>query len=241
LQTNGMIPPTTNPDFLKSLADIFSPDPRNRTTVRLGPNGLRQIPIEEHHAEVAQFTLSPAVPEGIKVQFETTKNLYLYAWFVYRFYPVVKNQALACLELGLRTRFPEPLPRKYWSRSDRPPTLQPLLRFAVDSGAIRNEGFHRWRSHVQMRARERYARERHREMVERNLDQIELDYGEAVPNEEDRAWDYVSILVEVLPKIRNHYAHGSESLDRQALGDIETVCEILNQIFQDNPDCPTGE
>ncbi|MGE5652496.1 MAG: hypothetical protein ACM34A_20065 [Bacillota bacterium] len=220
----------TNPDHLKSLEAICSADPRsdNQALLDIFQNGA--IGIVEHHAKVANIRLVASVPESIQVQFETVKNLYLYAWFVYRFYPIAEHHALTCLELGLRLHFPDPLPKKYW-KFDRKPTLRPLLNFAIDTGAIKNEGFRQWHDRVNFRARERYSNERLREMVQRNLELIELDYSQAVPNDQDRDWNYLPILLEVLPGIRNSYAHGSTMLHNQVLGTLELVCEILNQLF----------
>jgi hypothetical protein len=221
-----------NPDHLKSLAAIYSPDPRSNNQALLDIFQLGAIGIDEHHAKVASIKLAASMPEPIRVQFETAKNLYLYAWFVYRFYPVAEHHALTCLELGLRLRFPDPLPKEYWKKPDRKPTLRPLLTFAIDTGIIKNEGFRQWRDQVDFRARQRYSNERHREMVERNLEQIELDYSQAVPNDQDRDWNYLSILLDVLPNIRNSYAHGSNMLHNQVLGTLELMCEILNQLFE---------
>ena len=225
---------SSSPDSLKSPREVFAPDPRNRFFVRLNSNGIQDFTIATQHADVAQFELGTSVPEQVRVHFETAKNLYLYSWFVYRFYPVAEHQALACLELGLRDRINTALPKRYWNRPGRKPTLKPLLRFAIDSGLITNQGFRRWHDRVQQRTRDRYAHERHLEMIERNLDQIELDYSQAVPNEQDCAWDYLPILLEALPDIRNSYAHGSTMLHNQVLSTLELVGEILNQLFDSN-------
>lgn len=224
----------TNPDHLKPLAAIYFPDPRSNGQSFSDTFHDRPLRIDGRHADVASIKLTVSVPDSIRVQFETAKNLYLYAWFVYRFYPVAEHHALTCLELGLRSRFPDPLPEQY--RKNKPdswkPTLQPLLRFAIDTGAIKNEGFRRWHDQVNRRAQQRYTNERQREMVERNLEQIEIDYSQAVPNEHDRDWNYLSALLRALPSIRNAYAHGSTMLHNQVLGTLELVCEILNQLFE---------
>ncbi|MEI7612745.1 MAG: hypothetical protein WCK63_07535 [Betaproteobacteria bacterium] len=188
--------------------------------------------IGKHHADVDQFKLAALVPDEVKVKFETAKNLYLYAWFVYRFYPVSEHHALTCLELGLRMRFPDPLPKKYWNKPpSRKPTLHPLLRFASESGFLQNKGFRRWHKHVEQHARQRYVNDILKEMTERNLDQVELNYEQAIPNEQDQNWNLLSVLLEVLPEIRNSYAHGSTMLHDRVLGTLELVSEILNQLF----------
>jgi hypothetical protein len=220
-----------NPDHLKPLEALHIADPRSDNQAVLDMFQSGAIALDEHHCAVASLNLSATVPEDVLVQFETAKNLYLYAWFVYRFFPVAEHHALTCLELGLQHRFPDPLPKKYWNKRWKP-TLRPLLSFAIDTGVIKNEGFRQWRDQVTVRAEQRYSLERQREMREQNLSRIELDYTQAIPNDEDRDWDYLSILREVLPEIRNCYAHGSALLHNQVLGTLELVSEILNQLFE---------
>lgn len=228
-----------NPEHLKPLAAIFSPDPRSDNQAVLDILKPGATGIDEHHACVDRLKLANSVPESLIVQFETAKNLYLYAWFVYRFFPVAEHHALNVLELALRTRFPV-LPKKYWDKSWKP-TLRPLLKFAVNSGAVVNEGFRRWHDQVAFRARERYSNEKRFEMLERDLQRIELDYSNAVPNEQDQEWDYLPILLEVLPEIRNSYAHGSTLLHNQVLGTLELVCEIVNQLYEEKKEGQCGE
>jgi hypothetical protein len=49
--------------------------------------------------------------------------------------------------------------------------------------------------------------------------------------EEDSEWDLLASLLKALPLIRNDYAHGTFSLTPTALGMIEVVHEIINQLF----------
>ncbi|MES3020789.1 MAG: hypothetical protein V4857_04310 [Pseudomonadota bacterium] len=222
----------TNPEHLKSLATIFSPDPRSDNQALLDTFKNGAIGIAEHHANVESIRLTGSFPETIVTQFETAKNLYLYAWYVYRFHTVAEHHALTCLELGLRLRFPV-LPSKYRNKqANWKPTLRPLLNYAVETNAIKNEGFRHWHDQVARRARHRYFDEKRLEMVERDLMRIELDYSQAVPNDQDRDWNYLPILLEALPGIRNTYAHGSSYLHNQVLGTLELVCEILNQLYE---------
>jgi hypothetical protein len=48
---------------------------------------------------------------------------------------------------------------------------------------------------------------------------------------QDPEWDLLDALEESLPEIRNSYAHGSYTLMPTALGVIELVHEIINQLF----------
>jgi hypothetical protein len=54
----------------------------------------------------------------------------------------------------------------------------------------------------------------------------------------DPQWDLLTALEMALPEIRNEYAHGSYSLTPTALGNIELVCEIINQLFAAPPAAP---
>ncbi|HLQ26848.1 MAG TPA: hypothetical protein VK138_13345, partial [Acidiferrobacterales bacterium] len=223
-----------NPDALKPLEFVCEPDPRNLWFVRLDSvKGFRPIEIEEHYAVVAKYVLRKSVPREVFVQFETAKNLYLYAWYVYRFYPIAEHYAISCLEFALRTRFEDELPEKYIPRSGKP-TLKHYLQYGVDYGYIRNEGFRRWHEAAEKRARTRYDMEKTEEMREKGLTSIELDYSEIEIKDEDKNFGYVTSLIKHLTSVRNDYAHGSATLDRGALRIIEPVSEIINQIYNDN-------
>lgn len=186
--------------------------------------------IHDQYNFVAPFSLNGAVPDDIAIQFDTARNLYLYAWYVYRFYPVAEHQAIACLELALRERYEKEIPKKYLGRLKRT-TLKPLLRYAVDKGDIKNEGFRRWHEAAERRARYRYQTEKLDEMREKGLEQIELDDSEIIVMDVDRSWEYIKIITDTLPKLRNHYAHGTKMLHNQVLGTIQIVSEIINQVY----------
>lgn len=101
-------------DQLRSADGALLPDARSVSTVALRADGsTSMVSLAERHADVAQFDLLPTVPEDIRIHFDTAKNLYLYAWFVYRFYPVAEQQALITLEFALRERLALSYPDKY--------------------------------------------------------------------------------------------------------------------------------
>lgn len=92
---------------LKPLAELWTVDPRVRSTTAtfdLTTGAMRDITIEEHHAQAASLTLRPEVPEDIAVSFETAKNLYLYSFYAYRFGVVAAAHAIQTLEFALRSR-----------------------------------------------------------------------------------------------------------------------------------------
>lgn len=218
-------------DALKRLAEIGTGDVRNSFFSRFNAMGIHEDSLSEHHADIERIRLSPHVPTDVVMQFETARNLYLYAWYVYRFYPVAQHQALTCVELGLREKLGSTIPASYLGRS-KIPTMRPLLQYAIDSGLLRNEGFRRWREHVLLRAQERYRDEQIAAMIDTEQMNCELRYENAVPNEQDRDFDYLEGMKIFLPHLRNSHAHGSTNLSKQVLGTLELVQEILDQLYE---------
>lgn len=214
-------------ECLRSPETAMKPDMRTSLFV-----GQATPSLAAHHAEIDAIRLSAAVPESIAIQFETARNLYLYAWHVYRFYMVAETQALTTLELGLRTCLPERLPEPYQQPWSKQPMLAGMLNYAIDQGMIKNEGFRRWHQAAERRAQQRRSRDALRFMIAQQLDVLEFD--ETAPVEitpDDQQWDLVALLGKDLPRRRNNLAHGSTMLTRQVLGTIELVGEILDQLY----------
>jgi hypothetical protein len=221
-----------HPEQLRPVNYVCAPDPRSIgfVTTDRETGSWRPLQISDYYLAVSSYCLNEAVPEDIRVHFDTARNLYLYAFYVYRFYPVSEHHALACLELALRDRYEKEIPKKYYARS-RFVTLKPLLQYAVDKGEVKNEGFKRWRESAEIRARSRYSMEKLEEMRDKGMDRIDLDYSEAKVTDIDRNQAYVVDLVKILPKLRNNYAHGSGILHSSVLGTIQIVSEIINQVY----------
>jgi len=84
--------------------------------------------------------LNDTVPEKIREHFETTKNLLLYSWFVYRFIPVAEFHAATTLEYALKER-----------TDGKIKGLYRLIDHAVSKGWVKNEGFSNWQHRERMR------------------------------------------------------------------------------------------
>jgi len=211
-------------DRLRDSSNAMTPDPRTVTWA------APELPsLAAHHAGVSAIQISSAVPEPVAIQFENARNLYLYAWYVYRFYMPATAAALAALEFGLRERLRTTLPEK---EQGKRLMLKRLLRLAVDQGLVKNEEFRRWRHAAQVNARERLSTESLKAMIDNKLDSVEYqipEFLEVLP--EDQQWDLAGGLPETLPTIRNELAHGSSMLTNHVLGTIELVAEILNQLY----------
>lgn len=221
-----MHPRISPADQLRTLERMLLPDPRSPSPADGASDDLSQ-----HHDAISRLELSEQVPGAVAVQFETARNLCLYAWLVYRFYPVAEMQALAALEFGLRERFPTPLPASHWSNPKRAPTLHALLRYAADQGLIKNEGFSRWHAAARRKAHDRQQFEAFEAAIAAGETSFEITQGEVVVTAADQTWDLVGILRDSLPKTRNLHAHGGRHLWPNVIGTLELVAEILNQLY----------
>ena len=215
-------------DFLRTPDTVCKPDSRSPKTDFLSDQPLT---IEYQHSAVANICLHQGVPDDIRVQFETTKNLYLYAWFVYRFYPVAEHHAYACLELALRERFEQEMLAAGEKKREFGPGLKLLLTYAVKKGHLKDENFSVWQNRTEMRAKQRTVSEIWEEAKRNGLNEITFDETQYEIKDVDRDHEYLETVIKTMPWLRNHYAHGSTSLHNQILGTIKLAAEIINQIY----------
>ena len=219
-------------DQLRSADKALMPDDRSVSTVAFRPDGTTSmVALAERHADVAQFELLPTVPADIRIHFETAKNLYLYAWFVYRFYPVAEQQALITLEFALRERLALTYSDKYGQTSKWIPSLTKMLATAREDGLISNAGMRATDRWALRRARDRVSNEATRRLIESGAEFVEFDLDGIVPGVQDFCDDALKIFTETLPEIRNIYAHGSSMLHPTVLGTVEIVTDLINQLF----------
>lgn len=223
-----------NPEYLRSVELVCEPDRRSTqiAIVNIETGVIKSKTLSDQHQAISRFCLNQDVPEVIRVHFETAKNLYLYAWFVFRFYPVAEQQALASLEFALRLclkEFVEEYVAKH--RKGQEPGLGSLLRHAIKQKIIRNEAFtcrHRWALQI---ARDRFRFEQMQKMIDENLASMEVDELSVQASEADLNHDWLSNFVDSIPAIRNDYAHGSQTLKHTVLHTFEVVTEIINQLY----------
>jgi hypothetical protein len=217
---------------LRPAEHTCEPDPRNTMFVRIDRTNGTSRPIElgDHHELISAHVLHAGVPQEIVLQFETARNVYLYAWFVYRFYPVAEHHCLACLELALRERLKEEI--RTGKVKGKRPALRLLLKYAVNNGLVRNEGFSAWQNRGETNSRARVEMQKLREASEKNLTEWTIDESDIQITAEDLDWDYVKMLPDLLPMLRNDYAHGSTDLHNWSLRSFQIVSEIINQLWQ---------
>lgn len=223
-------------DSLRDATTAFGPDARSLSTVAIRADGTASmVTLEERHAAVRRFDLTQAVPIDLRVYFETAKNLYLYAWCVYRFYPVAEQQALTTLEFALRERLAPLFPDQFGPLAKRRPSLSTLFAKARKERLITHAGLRAVERLAYERARHRASMQRILEMEALGLDEMEFDDSVVEPLPEDYANDLLEIFAETLPLFRNTYAHGSAMLHSTVLGTFEIVTDLVNQLY------PTAE
>ena len=191
---------------LKSLNRVTEPDPRFGHFVVFDEkiNRSRPLQLKDRFAVIAEIKLRPEVPVEIQIHFATAKNLLLYSWFVYRFIAVAEMHACSTVEMALK----KITGKKNWY-------LKRLLEHAVDKGWIVDEGFRRYREIL----------ERRREYAK----MVSKVQGEQNRESKGRN-EYVAILAQTIPSLRNMYAHGSDSIHPGGYDTLEICAEIINQL-----------
>lgn len=218
---------TDTAERFRELEDICKADPRWEGFVRFSEAGIEGKALEDHHARLAGIHLVEAVPEDVVIQFETAKNLSLYSWFVYRFGPVARMHAYATLELALRMYFD--ISRETAIKKRK--YLWNLLNRAIKEGRIKEEEFSVVKQLAARRARERELFARIEELDKTGCESIEWDEEEVKVLPEDYPGDYLDKLLDSIPSVRGHIAHGSTMVDNSGPGFLQTVAEIINQLY----------
>lgn len=223
----------------KSLEEIMTVDVRNTFfALRNRVTGdTRPRELKDHHESVSRFNLNEAVPEKVQSHFNTAKNVLLYTWFVYGFFPVAELYALNALELALKERIGEDglkeLKKKLRKIGKRI-GLQAYIEHAAANKWIKNEDFGAYHRAPIERARMDYLARKSEEMHAKGLDSIEINYDEIeVPPE--NTTDYLRVLQHRVHKIRNIHAHGEVMLYPASVWMTFEICsDFINALFKEH-------
>lgn len=220
-------------DKLRTAANALLPDSRTKYLVTIDhTNQSRNITLQDQQEFISPYVLCEQVPEEIRIQFETAKNCYMYAWFVFRFYQVAEQHAFSTLEYALRMRLPDFVKMiESKSRLGNPPGLSSLLKHAAAKQILRNELFESRNTWAKNRAKDRYRQQIHEKMVRENLNEAIFDDSNVVATEEDIDFDWLGAFIEHLPSIRNDLAHGSSNLRHSVLHTFDVVSSMINMMF----------
>ncbi|WP_022959458.1 hypothetical protein [Spongiibacter tropicus] len=239
-------------DGLKPLTELCTADIRNTWYVRIDrqTGEERPVTVEDHYAEIERYPLHDQVPDRIATQYDVARNLYLYAWFEYRFFNIAEAQVLTVLELAMRERIGEDEIKRYIKRRNdehKAKTgkkgglrngMKTLMQYCRDHQLIRNEGFSAWHRNAKQIAYNKADTERRQwaiaELKRTGKSQIALPEVDIDTLPPDPDYDYVELLVDNLNQLRNHYSHGSTMLHNQVLDNFEMVSEFINQVFEDH-------
>ena len=69
---------------------------------------------------------------------------------------------------------------------------------------------------------------------------MQTDTSDPDITDEDRDHDYLGVVLQTIPFLRNHYAHGTSALDDKSLSALRLASEIINQIFPRLPEFQSG-
>ena len=205
----------TTDGVLKPLNEALLPDPRFKFFAIGTDDFMRPFELADLHERINLSKLDAVVPETVRRQFETAKNLMLYSWFVFEFHTMAELHAYASLEFALRTRFPDAKQKR--RRKGRevmvPLTLGPLLQIAVKKGVIVAETLPAW--------------ERAKFVSECFQKRYNFQGGAQRTSAE-----WLQHVIEYIPNFRNTLAHGNPQLYLEAsFRQLETCADLINQIF----------
>ncbi len=221
----------------KSLEEVTVVDSRNTLFIlrNIVTGETRPQELKDHYESVSRFTICTSAPENVLSRFNTAKNVLLYTWFVYDFYPVAELQALSALELALRERIGE-RGLKEIRKTKKSIGMQTYIAHATENGWIKNEDFSAYHRAPMEQARMNYFIQKTEEMRAKGLDSIELNYDEIQISKENTT-DYLGILVDTVHHIRNIHAHGEPMLYPPSVWTTFELCsEFINALFNEHTD-----
>ena len=236
-------------DRLKSLAELCQVDIHNTYTVNVDPRTgeVSRLTVEDHYSRIEQYELHGQVPDKIATQYDVARNLYLYAWFEYRFFNVAEANALNVLELAMKRRIGETEIARYIKQRNSEHKaktgkkggirngMKTLMEYCRDHQLVRNEGFTQWHHHATQQAYKRAEYEQHQwaiaEMERTGATGIPLPNIDIKKLPPDPNYDHLQHLIDRTNKMRNNYNHGSTMLHNMVLGTFETVSEFINQLY----------
>lgn len=205
----------TTHGILKPLNEALLPDSRFESFHIGSDNFMRPFELADLHERLNLSKLDSTVPEAVRCQFETAKNLILYSWFVFEFHTIGELHAYASLEFALRTRFPNAKQKRIRKGKEvmEPLTLGPLLRLAIKEGVIVAETLPAW--------------ERAKFVSEWCQKRYDLP-----PGVKRTSTEWLQQMIENIPHFRNTLAHGTPQLYLEnSLRQLETCADLINQLF----------
>jgi hypothetical protein len=219
-------------DELRTPVNVLAPDTRNFN--------FSISSIDVLYQSIEHIQLNSSVPNDIRVQFDTARNLFLHSFYVYRFYVVAESQALATLEFALRDCIGEEEIKSFnkelkAQKRGFSKGLRLYMEYLANRELIKNEDFPIWHGRNRIAAEEAHRANVLKIMKDKGLSEYTWDDSEIDESKFDVEWNYVEVLCNIIPKIRNNYAHGSSTLHNQVLHSFENISIIINKMYERTP------
>jgi len=188
--------------------------------------------IESYHAALDAVRLHNGVPVPIQQQFETAKNISLYAFYAYRLHQPAELVAYSAFEMALRERAKGESSELFKKKTA--PMFKDLCDLAIHKHWFQPEGF----SHLQRQAYYQAKLTKDwtliKHMTAEGLTETEVEdpTDEEVMQALKEFTDFASPLLESFRQLRNNLAHGSSLLMPSSVRTLQVLAEAINQLFQ---------
>ena len=210
--------------------ELRTPETAGFSDVRSPMFGIKNL--NQQYESISVYKLKKFVPEDIRIQFDVARNLYLYAYNVYRFYMVAEHHLYTTLEFAIRERVGKEKLRKYAKKNKMNLGLRAYMKYLYDYKLLRNEDFPTWNHKRRMDAKSRQMRGALKEVRQKGLTSTDIE-EEVDVNQYEFDYDYFQILCGTIPAMRNEHAHGSKTLFCGDLHTFENVSIIINAIYSE--------
>lgn len=209
--------------------EFRTPERARLADIRSGWFGVSNI--DQQYARVCGYELNDLVPEEVRIQYDLARNLYLYSFHVFRFSMVAQHHLYTTLEFAIRERYGKETLKEYAKKNKKQPGLRAYMSYLNEIGAIKNQHFPIWNHRREVNAKQRRMADAIQEMRERGLDSMEISDHVDV-EEYDFEYDYVDVICQTIPSLRNEHAHGSKMLSPGGEHTFENVAIIINKIYK---------
>lgn len=236
-------------DGLKPFAEISQADDRNLFFVRVNLRTMEEHrnTLEAHYSDIENYTLNEFVPDDIAIQYDVARNIYIYAWFEYRFFNASEASVLTVLELALKEKIGDHNIKAYIKQRKNelcPETgkkinpqkgLKTYMEYCRDHALVSNNGFSAWHRYPTTRARMMTEQEQSAWAIAERVraGEIEIEFPEITIESmpPDESYNHVQFLIDNVNHMRNGYAHGNTNLYADVLNTFEMVSEFINQLY----------
>lgn len=202
---------------MKLFDEITSPDSRL---------SLFNLTLSDLHEQLTEIELNDRVPREVGEQFETAKNLALYAGFVYDFNPAAELYGYLALEAALNARAEQA------ERKPKRSGLRALLKHALAESWIRQDNMKHLRAMAAGRVRQRKSVEAIEKIRATGVDSIEVDDPmDAEVDDEMATMNVIETICEAAVNLRNALAHGERILHPHSVAALRTTADLINQLW----------